>query len=101
MFLALVLCKELLRRMEDAGIESEWNDIIRDLDFFTETKIETGAKSFVARSTARGATGAILGSLGLRLPPVIRREDGRDFIERQTAADWSADLLLADEKSGL
>ena len=86
-FLALVLRKELLRRMEAEGIESEWNDIIRNLDSLTETKIETGGKSFVVRSTARGATGAILRSLGLRLPPVIRREDGRNFIERQTAAD--------------
>ena len=73
--------------MEDAETESEWNDIIRNLDSLTETKIETGGKSFVVRSTARGETGAILRSLGLRLPPVIRREDGQNFIERQTAAD--------------
>ena len=32
-FLALVLRKELPRRMGDAGMESEWNDIIRNLDF--------------------------------------------------------------------
>ena len=86
-FPALVLRKELLHRMGESGVESEWNDIIRNLDSLTETKVETGAKSFVVRSTARGATGAILGSLGLRLPPVIRHEDGRDFIERQSAAD--------------
>ena len=86
-FLALVLRKELLRRMEDKKIESEWNDIIRNLASLTETKIETGGKSFVVRSTAKGETGAVLRSLGLRLPPVIRREDGGDFIERQPAAD--------------
>ena len=86
-FLALVLRKELLRRMEDKEIKSEWNDIIRNLDSLTETKIETGGKSFVVRSTAKGETGAIFRSLGLRLPPVIRREDGEDFIERQPVAD--------------
>ena len=65
----------------------KWNDIIRNLDSLTGTKIETGGKSFVVRSTARGETGAVFRSLGLRLPPVIRREDGGDFLERRPAAD--------------
>ena len=56
-----------MRRMEDAETESERNDIIRNLDSLTETKIETGAKSFVVRSAARGAIGAILRSLGSSL----------------------------------
>ena len=86
-FPASVLRKELLRRMEDKKIESEWKDIIRNLASLTETKIETGGKSFVVRSTAKGETGAVFRSLGLRPPPVIRREDGGDFIERQPAAD--------------
>ena len=86
-FPALVPRKELLRRMEDKKIKSEWNDIIRNLDSLTETKIETGGKSFFVRGTAKGETGAVFRSLGLRLPPVMRREDGGDFIERQPAAD--------------
>lgn len=86
-FPALVLRKELLRRMKDKKMKSEWNDIIRNLDSLTETKIETGGKNFVVRSTAKGETGAIFRSPGLRLPPIIRREDGEDFIERQPAAD--------------
>ena len=100
-FPASVLRKETPRRMEDGKIESEWNDVIRNLDSLTETKMETGGKSFVARGEARGETGAVLRSPGLRPPPVVRREDGGDFIERQPAADRPAGLSLADEKSGL
>ena len=35
---------------------------------------------------------------GLRLPPVIRREDGRDFIERQKFADRPAALIACRRK---
>ena len=35
---------------------------------------------------------------GLRLPPVIRREDGRDFIERQKSADRPAALIACRRK---
>ena len=35
-FLALLLQKELFRRMAAAGIEAEWADILRDLDALTE-----------------------------------------------------------------
>ena len=57
--------------------------------------------SFVARGAARGETGAVLRSPGLRPHPVVRREDGGDFIERQPAADRPAGLSLGDGKSGL
>ncbi len=52
-FPALVLRKEPLRRMEDKKIESEWNDIIRNLDSLTETKIETGERTS-SRAARRG-----------------------------------------------
>ena len=74
-FLALLLQKELFRRMAAAGIEAEWADILRDLDALTEVEIENGGKRFLVRSRAKGATVAILRCAGARLPITIRSID--------------------------
>ena len=71
-FLALLLRKELFRRMAAAGIEAEWADILRDLDALTEIEIENGGKRFLVRSRSKGATAAILRCAGARLPLTIR-----------------------------
>ena len=74
-FLALLLQKELFRRMAAAGIEAEWADILSDLDALTEVEIENGGRRFLVRSRAKGATVAILRCVGARLPITIRRID--------------------------
>ena len=85
-FLALVLQKELFRRMAAAGVTAEWADILRDLDALTEVEIENGGKRFLVRSRARGATVAILRCVGARLPLTIRRIDRKPTDETQTPA---------------
>ena len=52
-FLALVLRDELFRRMDNAGVSAEWNDIVRGLDALTETTTYNG-KAFAVRSNAVG-----------------------------------------------
>ena len=74
-FLALLLQKELFRRMAAARIEAEWADILRDLDALTEDEIENGGKRFLVRSRAKGATVAILRCASARLPISIRSID--------------------------
>ena len=87
-FLALVLRKKLLRHMEDNGIESEWKDIIRNLDSLTETKIEKpGERASLCAARTDAPPTPIFRSPGLRLPGVIRRKDGRNLIQMQAAAD--------------
>ena len=71
-FLALLLQKELFRRMAAAGIEVEWADILRDLEALTEVEIENGGKRFLVSSRAKGATVAILRCAGARLQITIR-----------------------------
>ena len=53
-FLALVLRDELFRRMDNAGMSAEWDDILRDLNALTETAITYNGKTFVVRSNTVG-----------------------------------------------
>ena len=73
-FLALVLRQELRQRMEAAGIEAEWADVMRDLGRLQETVLDLQGKRFAVRTQARGAVGRIATCVGARLPPVVRRE---------------------------
>ena len=72
-FLALVLKKELERRLQAAGIELEWGDLMRDLDWLRETAVELQGKRFVVRSKAYGAVGKVVQCVGARLPATVRR----------------------------
>ena len=103
-FLALVLRRELARRLEAArkqeaakaateadkqkeGAEAgeqaeaeakvEWQDVVADLAALTEGVIEQGGKRFVVRSEARGVTVPVFRSVGLALPPAVRQEEMR------------------------
>ena len=58
-FLALVLRDELIRRIDNAGVTAEWDDILRDLNALTETAITYNGKTFVVRSNAVGVAGRI------------------------------------------
>ena len=71
-FLALVLRKELLDRIEAKGWHAEWGDIIRDLDNLIEIEIRVEAKGYIVRSEAKGATGKAAQAAGVALPPVLR-----------------------------
>ena len=59
-FLALVLRDELLRRMDNAGVSAEWDDILRDLNALTETAITYNGKTLVVRSNAVGVVGCTM-----------------------------------------
>ena len=59
-----MLRDELFRRMDDAGVSAEWEDILRDLNALTETTITYNDKSFAVRSNAVG---------GLRQDCTMRR----------------------------
>ncbi len=77
-FLALVLKRELERRMREAGIEAEWADVVRDLDRLRETLVEAQGKRFALRTKAHGAVTDIVRCVGAKLPPVIQLVDSPD-----------------------
>ena len=72
-FLALVLRDELFRRMDNARVSAEWDDILRDLNALTETTITYNDKSFAVRSNAVGVAGKIAQCAGVQLPNTVRQ----------------------------
>jgi transposase len=70
-FLALVLRKELDRRLDQAGQSFEWADIKQDLKSLQEIVIEEQGKSLVVRSECKGTCGKVFQSVGVAIPPTI------------------------------
>lgn len=71
-FLALVLRKELDRRLEMVGHQFEWADIKRDLKALQEVTVEESGRSLVVRTACVGCCGKVFQSVGVALPPTIR-----------------------------
>lgn len=72
-FLALVLRKELDRRLEQAGHNLEWADIKQDLKSLQEVVIEDNSKSLALRTECIGACGKVFHAVGVAIPPTIRQ----------------------------
>ena len=71
-FLALVLRKELERRLNAAGHVFEWSDIKQDLKALQQVTIEENGKRFAIRSECKGVCGKVFQSVGVALPPTIK-----------------------------
>ena len=71
-FLALVLLKELQKKMEQRGWKSEWEHVRDDLDELEEFTVETRGQSFVIRSRTEGEAGKAIQAAGVALGPVVR-----------------------------
>ena len=71
-FLALVIRKELDRRLEKAGHCFEWADIKQDLKALQEITIEDKGKTLAIRSECLGTCGKIFQAVGVAIPSTIR-----------------------------
>ncbi len=71
-FLALVLRKELDRRLQEAGQSFEWADIKQDLKALQEVAIEDNGKSLALRTECLGTCGKVFKAVGVAVPPTIR-----------------------------
>ena len=71
-FLALVLRKELDRRLTENKHRFEWNDIKLDLKALKQLEIEEDGKRFAIRSECKGVCGKIFQSVRVALPPTIK-----------------------------
>jgi len=72
-FLALVLRKELDRRLEETGHSFEWADIKHDLKSLQQVIIEDGGKSLALRTECVGTCGKVFQAVGVAIPPTIRQ----------------------------
>jgi len=71
-FLALVLRKELLLRLEKAGHDFEWPDIVQDLEALQQTVIEENGKRLAIRTECQGTCAKVFQAVRLAIPPTIR-----------------------------
>ena len=71
-FLALVLRKELDRRLEKAGHCFEWANIKQDLKALQEITIEDRGRTLAIRSQCLGTYGKVFQAVGVAIPPTIR-----------------------------
>jgi hypothetical protein len=74
-FLALMLLKELLGRIERRGWQVEWERLRDDLDALEEITIHTAGRSFVVRSAPEGSAGKAIQAAGVALGSAVRLLD--------------------------
>ena len=71
-FLALLLRKELDRRLEASGHVFEWSDIKQDLKALQETVVEENGRRLAIRSQCLGTCGKVFKAAGVAVPATIR-----------------------------
>ena len=71
-FLALVLRKELDQRLEQAGVQFEWEDIKRDLNALQEVTLEESGRKLAIRTASAGTCGKVFQAVRVAMPPSIR-----------------------------
>lgn len=71
-FLALVLMKELQRRLEDSGYRLEWEQMLSDLHRLRQFTVRSGASRCQLRSPTEGVAGKVLQAMGLALGPSVQ-----------------------------
>ena len=71
-FLALLLRKELDRRLETSGHVFEWSDIKQDLEALQETVVEENGRRLAIRSQCLGTCGKVFKAAGVAVPATIR-----------------------------
>jgi transposase len=76
-FLALVLKKELYRRLDAADRTFEWADIKQDLNALRETVLDEAGKRLAVRSQCLGTCGKVFQGVGVAVPPTIRELSAR------------------------
>jgi transposase len=71
-FLALVLVKELYRRLEKTGHDFEWADIKQDLSALQEITLDDSGKKLAIRSACKGVCGKVFQAVGVAIPLTTR-----------------------------
>lgn len=71
-FLALYVAALLRRRLADAGVERQWDEVVRDLCSLRAVTVRLGGEHYLLRSPLEGAAGKILAAVGVRPPPLAQ-----------------------------
>ena len=71
-FLAILLRRELERRLEKRGLSLEWNDILHDIAAVEEVTAEISDKRVIFRSEMKGCAGKVFQAAKVAIPPTVR-----------------------------
>ena len=74
-FLAILLIKELRRKMDAKGLNYEWNEILQALNKLEEIKIEKDGKRFLLINDVTKCSREIFAAVGVAIPPAFRQID--------------------------
>jgi transposase len=71
-FLAILLRRELERRMAEKGYDFEWNGILHDLASVKDVTTEISGKTVIFRTEMKGCAGKVFQAVGVAVPPTLR-----------------------------
>lgn len=71
-FLALCLRREVQIALDQKGLQTEWNEIIRGLDNLHQIEVQLQDRTFLLRSTLCGDAMPAIRAAGAALPPTIQ-----------------------------
>jgi len=71
-FLAILLRRELERRLAEKGHDFEWNNILHDLASLEDVTAEISGKHVIFRSEMKGCAGKVFQAAGVAIPSAIR-----------------------------
>lgn len=72
-FLALLVRKELLDRLQPRQDKPEWAQILRDLDALQTVEVDHQGKRYLLRSEARGLCSDAFRAAGVAFPPTVQQ----------------------------
>lgn len=75
-YLALVLRRALEDRLEAAGVDAEWSQVLADLDRLTHVDVEKDGKRFRIGTETTGCAGKVLQAVGVAIPGAVRQIEG-------------------------
>lgn len=68
-----MLRKELQERLEGAGSQLEWAEVIADLEALEDVEVVHQHKHFRLRTETKGTCGKVFQALGVALPPTVHQ----------------------------
>lgn len=71
-YLALYLSALLRRKLREAGVKAQWDDVIRDLASLRAVTVELGGERYLMRSPLEGSAGKVLTAVGVKPPPLAQ-----------------------------
>lgn len=71
-FLALHLAALLKRKLTEANLSLQWDEVIRDLSQVRAVTVELGGEKYLMRSPLAGCAGKVFAAVGLKVPPLAQ-----------------------------